>query len=258
MVTMLALAAPAGAQSGLVGNWPFNEGSGTTVTDISGYGDTGTIIGGVQRVAGHGGDALSFDGWTGRVRVPDNAALEPTAGLTVSAWVKSAGTQGNFKYIVSKGGSGCIAASYGLYTGPSGGLIFYVSNGVSYSLSPDAGTRVWDGKWHYVAGTYDGATVRLYVDAEQVGSGAAVASPIGYGLSSSNDLFFGHYEGCPGLDFRGTIDQPRIWGAALSLARISETARGADSIGHRAGDRGSHRRTRARVRRARSARSIHG
>ena len=30
---------------------------------------------------------------------------------------------------------------------------------------------VWDGKWHHVAGTFDGSTVRLYVDGVQVGTG---------------------------------------------------------------------------------------
>jgi hypothetical protein len=225
IATVLALAAPASARSRLVGAWPFNEGSGTTVADISHYGDTGTIFGGVQWVAGHRGGALSFDGSTGRVSVPDNSALEPTAGLTVAAWVKSAGIPGNFKYIAAKGASGCIAASYALYTGPSGGLIFYVSNGVSYSLSPDAGTTVWDGNWHYVAGTYDGSTVRLFVDGDQVGSGAGVASPIGYGLSTGNDLFFGHYDGCAGLDFQGAIESPRIWAQALSQAQIVASSR---------------------------------
>src|SRR5205823_14394762 len=34
--------------------------------------------------------------------------------------------------------------------------------------SPDAGTGIWDGKWHHVAGTYDGAALRLYVDGHEV------------------------------------------------------------------------------------------
>ena len=59
----------------------------------------------------------------------------------------------------------CAAASYGLYTGPNGGLEFYVSSsrGTVYVRSPDAGAGVWDGGWHMVVGTYDGNTVRLFV-----------------------------------------------------------------------------------------------
>src|SRR5579862_7158444 len=70
-----------------------------------------------------------------------------------------------------------------LYTGPSGGLVFHVSNGAySYTLSPDAGAAVWDGKWHLVVGTFDGTTVGLNVDGRQVGTGSPSTITVGYGL----------------------------------------------------------------------------
>jgi hypothetical protein len=163
---------------------------------------------------------LSFDGITGRVRVPDAAQLEPAGAFTASAWVKAQGSPGAYKYILAKGASGCVAASYGLYTGANGGVVFYVSNGTSYSLSPDAGTGVWDGAWHYVAGVYDGSAVHLYVDGTEVGSGTPATSGAAYGLPSGNDLFIGHYDGCGGLDFAGTIDEPRIWTAALPAVQL--------------------------------------
>ena len=36
--------------------------------------------------------------------------------------------------------------------------MFYVSQNqaLSYAISPDAGTGVWDDNWHFVVGTYDG------------------------------------------------------------------------------------------------------
>jgi hypothetical protein len=138
----------------------------------------------------------------------------------VSAWVKSAGSPGYYRYIVAKGASSCIAASYGIYSGSSGGLIFYISNGVSFTLSPDAGTGVWDGNWHYVAGVYDGTTVHLYVDGNEIGSGTTATNSIGYGLINGNDLFIGHYDGCTNHDFTGTIDEPRIWSVALPQSEL--------------------------------------
>ena len=36
---------PTGNEAGLVGYWNFNEGSGNTVTDLSGNGNNGTISG---------------------------------------------------------------------------------------------------------------------------------------------------------------------------------------------------------------------
>jgi hypothetical protein len=77
------------------------------------------------------------------------------------------------------------------------------NGGLNYSVSPDAGTSVWDGKWHSVIGTFDSSTVRLYVDGKQVGSGTPDTSAITYGLSSSNDLMIGNYGGCSGLGFSG-------------------------------------------------------
>jgi hypothetical protein len=87
-------------------------------------------------------------------------------------------------------------------------------------VSPDAGSGIWDGKWHSVIGTYDGLTVRLYVDGVEVGSGTPDSSGISYGLPTSNDLMIGDYAGCPGLNFAGSIDQVQIFDRALDPREI--------------------------------------
>jgi hypothetical protein len=226
LVAILALvfaASASAASSPLDGWWPFYEGSGTVAHDNSGHGNTGTLSGATQWVPGYFGPGLSFDGSTARVDVPDSPSLDSTAALSVGAYVKTSGSPGNFEYIVAKGASGCIAASYALYTGPNGGLQFYVSqnSGSSYTRSPDAGAAVWNGKWHFVVGTYDGSAVRLYVDGQQVGSGTPLSGPVGYGLPNGNDLFFGHYDGCSGLDFAGSLDEPTVWSTALTPQEVS-------------------------------------
>jgi hypothetical protein len=218
----LAVSAPAYASSPLAGWWPLYEGSGTTGHDTSGNRDNGTLSGNANWTSGYFGSALSFDGSTGRVDVPDSAALEPKNAVSAGAYVKGT-APGDFKYIVSKGSSGCIASSYALYTGANGGLEFYVSQngGLTYSVSPDAGIGIWDGNWHFVVGTYDGSSVRLYVDGKQVGSGTPATGAIGYGLPTNNDLWLGHYEGCSQLDFQGSLDEPTVWTTALSAQQIS-------------------------------------
>jgi Concanavalin A-like lectin/glucanases superfamily len=220
----LALTAPvASANTGLVGEWQMNEGRGTVVGDSSGYGNTGTITGGVRWTSGPGGSALSFDGATGQVRVPDAPQLEPSTAVSVAAWVARVGSPGDYKYMVAKGGQGCISASYGLYSGPNGGLEFYISrgHGTTYARSPDAGSSVWDGRWHLAVGTFDGTTIRLYLDGAQVGSGIVYPGPIEYLLSDANDLFIGAYPSCANEDFNGTTSDVRIWNRALSAAEIS-------------------------------------
>lgn len=111
----------------MAGWWPFYEASGTVAHDVSGNGNNGALSGAAQWVSVYFGDALSFDGSTARVRVPDSSSLEPASAVSVGAFVKASGSPGDFKYIVAKGSSACIAASYGLYTSPNGGLIFYIS-----------------------------------------------------------------------------------------------------------------------------------
>lgn len=219
---VLAIAAPASASTGLSGWWPFYEGAGATAHDLSGNHNDGTVNG-AQWATGYFGPGLSFNGNGANVDVPDRVALEPATAVSVTAYVKASGSPGDFKYIVSKGATGCLSASYGLYTGPSGGLMFYVANGndgFTYTRSPDAGTGLWDGNWHFVVGTYDGTAVHLYVDGTEVGSGTPDTGSIGYDDSTSNDLFIGHYAGCSGLDFAGSVDEPTVWTRALSASQV--------------------------------------
>jgi hypothetical protein len=129
------------------------------------------------------------------------------------------------KYIVAKGGNGCSGASYGLYTGVHGGLQFYVSTNeaTSPTLSPDPGQNVWNGKWHNVVGTYDGSSVRLYVDGEQIGSGTPDTAPIGSELPGSNDLIIGDYPSCPSLnlDFSRGIDEVKLFNRPLAPSEVA-------------------------------------
>jgi hypothetical protein len=145
--------------------------------------------------------------------------------VTVSAWIKHSGTPGDFRYVLAKGANGCIAASYGLYTGPNGGLQFYVSQGRGsiYAQSPDAGQRLWDGNWHLAVGTYDGNTIRLYIDGVEVGTGTpwTDSGTLEYLLPNSNDFYIGNYPGCANHEFLGAIDDVMVWNRTLDATDIA-------------------------------------
>jgi hypothetical protein len=220
---LLTVATPAAGAAILpVGVWPLNEGKGTVANDISGHHDNGTLEGLAQWTKGRFQDGLSFNGNAAAVNVPDSPTLDP-ATVSVSAWVDSATNPGSDKYIVAKGANGCLAASYGLYTGVNGGLEFYASSnqGLSWTISPDTGQNVWNGQWHHVVGTYDGSSVRLFLDGRQVGSGTPDTAPIAYGLPTSNNLQIGDYPGCSGLDFSGSIDEVKVFDRALGSGEIA-------------------------------------
>jgi hypothetical protein len=239
-LTTCALIVPATASarsSPLSGWWPMNEGKGQTIYDWSGNGNNGTLgstsgaddndpswIKGVFL-----GSALRFDG-NDFVRIPDSSDLE-SQNLTVSAWVRADGSPGQFKYVVAKGTSGdCQSASYGLYTADNGGIAFYVYDGsgssAGYRLSPKADPTLWDGRWHHVAGTYDGATVRLFVDGTQVGTGTPASMTIGYDLNSGGGLLGAYVDNTCSLYLVGDIDGVSVWSRALPISDIYSLLRG--------------------------------
>src|SRR6476661_6153166 len=73
--------------SGLISAYGFNEGTGTVVTDVSGNSNNGTISNGTWSASGRYGAALSFNGSSSRVDIPDSASLDLTTGMTIEAWV---------------------------------------------------------------------------------------------------------------------------------------------------------------------------
>lgn len=180
----------------------------------------------VSFTTGEVGAAFSFNGvqYT-YMRIPDTPQLEAmTTAITLDAWV-AASAPGTFKYIFSKGAgvrAVSYAASYALYTGSGGGMAFYVSSdGSHFVASPEAPSTLWNGKWHLVAGTFDGSTVRLYVDGQPVGSGTA-APPnftIGYNLAA-NDAFIGTFDADLGFTFVGQVDELEVLDRALSPTEI--------------------------------------
>jgi hypothetical protein len=229
---LAVLPAVAGADGfPLVGWWPMNEGSGQVVRDWSGHGNNGTL-GNSPGVDSQDpswipgvffGSALRFDG-NDIVQIPDSTSLDPEK-ITVSAWFRGTSSPGTGKYVISKGSFQCDRASYGLYTGSTGGMAFYVSNDTTWFRSPEAPASVWDGKWHNAAGTYDGHSVRLFIDGVEVGNGTANTDPIAYnppnggGLVGDYSGAFSDGEACD-LFLTGDVDGLQIWSQPLPIADI--------------------------------------
>ena len=210
-------AAPAVAAPNLLAHWTLDEGIGQVAGDTSGQGNSGELGASPAPdgadptwVQGHdGGNALSFDG-SSYVTVPDTGVLEPQH-IGVDAWVRRSGSPGRWRYVLSKGSVDCDHSAYGLYSGFSGGMAFYVSSKTQYTISPEvSGATVWDGEWHHVIGSYDGARVRLSIDGSQVGDGTPTSMAIAY-TSASRGIYIGTYLGTCNLGFHGAIDDVAVW-----------------------------------------------
>ena len=85
-----------------VAAYAFDEGSGSTVADASGNGNNGTVANATW-VAGKYGGALSFNGSSSRVTIPDSASLHLTSAMTLEAWVDPATTTAAWRDVIYKG-----------------------------------------------------------------------------------------------------------------------------------------------------------
>ena len=153
------------ASAGLVGAWAFDEASGTTAADQSGKGNNGTLTNATWISGGKFNNALSFNGTNAWVTVPDAATLDLTTGMTVEAWVKP-GVTGNWRTAVVKEQPGNLV--YGIYANTSANrpeAEVFVGGATSSIVGPSA---LPTGSWSHLAATYDGTTLRLYVDGAQV------------------------------------------------------------------------------------------
>ena len=203
----------AAVPSGLVAAYGFDEGSGTTTADRSGNSNTGTVSNTTWSTAGKFGNALFFNGTNARVNVNDSSSLDLTSGMTLEAWVKPTLITNVFQTVVMKEQPGNLA--YALYgaSGNSRPDTEAIIGGSSRALvGPNDLTT---GSWSYLTATYDGSTLRLFVNGAQVAQQAASGSI----LTSTGALRIGG-NAIWGEWFNGWIDEVRVYNRALSSAEI--------------------------------------
>ena len=212
--------------AGLVGWW---KGEGDVSDTIGGI--NGTFQGGSGYVGGKVGEGFLFDG-TRWVQIPSNPNQDP-AQITLGGWIKPtfAGrpAQGSDADIITSkiGGGGGYAltaimdptATFSQAPGPLplATPVFYLalSNGShqifgSYPM-PD------DGNYHYVAATYDGATMYLYLDGVEVANRVTAGTLV---PATGTDFFIGRVNSTDSRLSRASIDEVTLFDRALSAAEI--------------------------------------
>ena len=195
---------------GLVAAYGFNEGSGTVVNDASGNGNNGTINGATWTTSGKYGNALNFNGTNALVTINNAASLQLTTGMTLEAWVYPTVTGPWWGDVIYKGNDNYYLEGT---SNPSG---FPAMGGTLPNAPPLYGTGVLAlNTWTHLAATYDGATMRLYVNGVQVASRAQTGTIV----TSTNPLQIGG-DSIYGQYFTGRIDEVRIYNRALSAAQI--------------------------------------
>jgi len=206
--------------AGLVGWWKLNENGGSTANDSSPSGThDGTISGDYEWVVGYDSNsAVKFK--DARVLVPDAAQLRPAATVSATAWVYYSGDPGGSARVLVKGKNDKEA--YAIEVDDQDSATFYVGdvNGGKYRYwadSEDGDTYPDD--WLHLAGTYDGNTVKFYIDGEVAGTNDVPKSiplsqdPCGLAIGNKADV--------NDNPFKGSIDDVRVYDRALTAAEVA-------------------------------------
>ena len=204
------------ANSITVLNMPFEGGSNATFTkDYSGYGNNGAVNGATWNAIGgyDGGGAYNFSG-TGYMTVPDSQSLWVKDAITIEAWIYPTDLSG-YRVIAGK----WSPKSY-MFECQAGGI-------VAVSMTSDGTTdngllsthTITTNTWHHVAGTYDSATGRMVVYIDGVPDTNKTTSGSIY--QGNAPVWIGENSGAAGQQFRGRIDDLRIYNRSLSADEVS-------------------------------------
>jgi hypothetical protein len=195
-----------------------NEGTGTTVSDASGQGHAGTLVGSGAWGAGKSGTALALNGSTDYVSLPANFVTD-LSDFTIACWVYwnaarnwerifdiGSGT-GRYMFLTPRSGSGTVR--------------FAITVDGGHGEQAVSGTAALPtAQWVHVAVTLSGQLATLYVNGTAVGSnGAEFLPPWQLGGTGQNWIGRSQYAGDP--YFNGRIDEFRIYRGALSAADIA-------------------------------------
>jgi hypothetical protein len=213
-----ATATTPATNSGLVAAYGFNEGSGTSTSDATGKGHTGTVANAAWTPAGKFAGALSFNGTNGWVSVADANDLDLTTGMTLEAWLfpTAAASATTWRNVIIKERPG--GETYNLYVDTNAHVpAAYVVKSASPNtpVSANGTAQVPLSAWTHLAATYNNSSLNLYVNGNLVRSVAtsgALMTSTGVLRIGGNSLW--------GEFFQGIIDEVRIYNRALTQAEI--------------------------------------
>lgn len=171
-----------------------------------------TVTGAPAPTAGPHGTGITFNGSNDAIAVADKSAVDPTAGITMMAWINATNWSGN-RRIMQKGNS-------------DNQYRFLAENGVfKFDLS-GVGTVTCTlpstGVWHHVAATYDGKLMKIYLDGvvtaqlAATGSISTTTDPLNFGTKTATSTSGDH--------FLGQLADLRMYATALASSHIKAIA----------------------------------
>ena len=154
--------------------------------------------------------ALNFNGTSDWIKVPGGSSLVFTTACSMSAWVNAKSYQ--TAKIIERGDWDGFGLGLDYWNGWQ--VSFAFTDGTSTNVTWGLGRPVLN-QWYHVVGTYDGATIRLYVNGVLKTALPMVKTlrnntrVLSIGSDAGNQKFFG-----------GLIDEVSIWTKTLTDTQI--------------------------------------
>jgi len=189
-----------------VGEWKFDEKSGTTVSDTGSGGRNATLTNGPTWTTGKFGSAAQFDGSDDSALLASTINLSGSSDWTASAWIKTANT--GINSVLSNNSGGPVTNDIRI---ESSKIAYAHYNG---SWLYEFGTsNVADNKWHYLSWVnHSNQTMDLYVDGKAESLGVSSAQSTGPINSIGRNWF---------RSFNGSIDNVKIYNYARTPAQVA-------------------------------------
>ena len=176
--------------------------------------------------------ALSFsNGSSEYVNCGNDSSIQVGNNMSLSGWINP-NVSGNSSILAKQQNTGSNWPSYGILVYPSGAnkvFGFYLSsNGTTNGSKSYIINAVYGGWFHFVC-TYDGSSMKVYINGSDVGSPTSYASGIGY---NSDPLYLGRWRVGGDLYYNGSEADIRIYNKTLSdnECEILYYSRGNDNI----------------------------
>ena len=207
-ILVLCLVLVGNASASLVAHYELA----TDFNDSSGNGLHGTPMGGASILSDpERGDVLSLGGAGQYVDCGNNALFNITEAITVAGWIKVNAFDVQWQSVVAKGNSAWRLSRDGTQND-----LEFACTGLSGNWKVLGSINVNDGKWHHVAGVYDGSEISLYVD----GILDVSLTASGNVATTTHQVWLGGNVERPGREWNGLLDDVRIYDHALSAAEI--------------------------------------
>ena len=205
------------ALSSVVGIWLMNENKGNVIKEATGaHKQDGTFIGGVKwEPNGKIGSAVSFDGSTGHIEIPDPSNRLTPKNITLMSWVKMEAISGLRSILEQYDWAGALGTHAFRMDGAMVQLwVIWGAAGENVE-----GGAVKAGEWTHVAGSYDGETIRTYINGKMVAEKKIAKKDL---VASNKSLSIGVRGDSKDVQWlNGLVDEVAIFDTALSEKELT-------------------------------------